>query len=165
MSIQSLLIRALVATTLGLLINSPSARAQVICKSEITYSWKRGNDPESTIYFSSLDESAATEELAKAALTARIPREKLRASEACRKLHENLSGCIATKLQTGGSFSELSFSARKAVEEAAKRDCDGTSGKCTAISSSTPTCIAPAGAAGASGATGEAPAKGKEKKK
>jgi hypothetical protein len=122
------------ATTFG-------ATAEFVCKADVTYSWKRGEEAEAVIYFDSAKANGADEAQAKAALLEKLSPVKLKASENCRKIHENVSGCINTKLTTASaSLAALSFSARRVVEEAAAADCQKQSGKCTSVSSTEPTC-------------------------
>jgi hypothetical protein len=117
------------------------ATAEFLCKADITYSWKRGEEAEAIIYFDSVKANGSDEAQSKAALLEKLSPVKLKASENCRKIHENVSGCISAKLTTtSASLAALSFSARKVVEEAAAADCQKQSGKCTSVSSTEPVC-------------------------
>ncbi|MCO6429471.1 MAG: hypothetical protein J5J00_01325 [Deltaproteobacteria bacterium] len=142
------------AVLLCLIWQAPQiARADFICRTEVAYRWKRSESapakPESDetpaaspsssegeaspqeVFWRAVETSGAEEEAVRAKLTEAANQEKLPALEACRREHQNLSGCIASKYQgLAGSFTSLGFSARKALEEAVIQDCTKQQGEC-----------------------------------
>jgi hypothetical protein len=161
-----------------------TAAADVRCRVDVSYKWAKSPPtdtgatpsaapatpgPESQIRFAFLEKTAADEKVAKEALMAEVNRAKARASESCRRDHENLAGCVATKFAVqGGVLGRLSFSAQKRLEAAIEADCRSQVGTCTEILSSDPVCeqvgtVEPTPAAAEEAAKGDK--KGKEKKK
>jgi hypothetical protein len=156
-----------VALFVLLISTTASSLAETSCKNDVTYSWKKGEEAESTIFFETVQASAGDEAQAKSNLLEKTTLVKMKASEACRKIHENTSACISAKLTSSSSMlSSLTFSSRKAVEDAATADCQKQAGKCSAISSSEPVCAAAGASSGQASAspTPEAKAAGKGKK-
>lgn len=155
-----------IALVVLLTSTTTSSLAETICKNDVTYSWKKGEEAESTIFFEAVQTNAPDEAQAKNLLSEKTALTKMKASEACRKIHENTSACISAKLASSSSMlSTLTFSARKAVEDAATADCQKQAGKCSAVSSSEPVCVAVSASGQASATpTPEAKASGKSKK-
>jgi hypothetical protein len=109
--------------------------AEFVCKSEISYSWKKeGNEELSKVIFAVLEARSDNQELAKAKVESQVLRHTPRASQHCNKEHENLSGCIAAKFTAQASvLDRLSFAARKKLEEAITTDCQARIGACKAV--------------------------------
>jgi hypothetical protein len=125
----------------ALLIAVP-AFADHLCRAEITYKWRRAQEEkESEVILQALeakgsDEASAKAEIKKLALSARSG-----AQATCAQRHENLTGCISSKLAAASTVQHtLSFSARKTLEEAIKTDCSNSQGVCTEIIVKDPTC-------------------------
>lgn len=108
------------------------SQAEFQCKASVSYSWQRGEAAQQTTFFSGAEGVADTEEGAKAALGEKISREEPKAIAECRRLHENLSQCVATKYTAlGGVLGSMSFSSRKSLEESINKDCVAAQGVCT----------------------------------
>jgi hypothetical protein len=102
------------------------------CKASISYGWQRGESAEQTTFFSGAEGVAATEEAARVVLAERTSREEPKAIAECRRLHENLSQCVATKYASlGGVLGSMSFSSRKSLEDSINKDCMAAQGVCT----------------------------------
>ncbi len=149
----------------GLTFTAEFALAQAVCSSEVTYKWKKAESEESTIHWSLLEQAAVDEASARGKLSAFVVREKKRASEACRELHENLTGCISSKYGSAkDQMASMDFTLRKDLEGAIAADCKQQQGKCREISASEPKCVDKGKEAAAADA-GKKEEKGKEKKK
>jgi hypothetical protein len=156
-------------------------RAEFACSAEVSYKWVKGKvaaesggasttpragagatgtagagaAPASVVRFSSVERTGADEVAAKAALQTEINRQKVRASEACKRDHEGYGACVATKLSVQSSaLNSLSFSVRSEVEKAILAECREQQGSCVTVESGDPACkevvvvAAPAAAAG-----------------
>lgn len=116
--------------------------AEHFCRTEITYKWRRAQEEKEVevivqaLEARGVDEPAAKAEIMKLALAARSG-----AQATCAQVHENLSGCISSKLAAASTVQHtLSFSARKTLEEAIKTDCSNSQGICTDIVVKDATC-------------------------
>lgn len=122
---------------------TPSVSAEFLCRSNVSYSWQR--DKEMTkimVFVGSFEAKGADEAAAKAALAERVDREKPKGSEMCLKEHENLTGCIASKISSlSTTMPGLTFSARKLLEDSIGADCKLQQGKCAETVSSDPVCV------------------------
>lgn len=118
------------------------AFSQTTCRAEVKFSWKKvGEETANEVIWGIAEAQDKTEEDAKAALGEQIIRSKLKAGQICRKNHENLSGCVATKYSTMASVMQrLGFAARKALEKAIAADCAAQQGTCKGTSTSEPIC-------------------------
>jgi hypothetical protein len=139
--------------------------AQATCSAEVSYKWKKGDSEESTIHWATIRLKGEEEKAVRAALIERVVREKKKASEACKDLHENMSGCLTAKLaSSSGNIRGLDFAARRTVSDAITQDCKLQQGRCLEILSPDPTCeVAKAAETGEEEVKKDA--KGKEKKK
>lgn len=166
---------------------SQPAQADVLCRAELVYRWVRTAQPSAhstggtasggstatsspaaevveEVQWSTFDHQATDEASAKAGLTELLTLKRPDALDACRKLHEKLTSCVATKFSTMAStLDALSFSARRALEEAISTECRIQSGRCLDTKSSEPRCSEIKVAAVASPADDKKG--GKEKKK
>lgn len=157
----------------GLVVAPLVSRADFQCKASVSYSWQRGEAAQPTTFFSGSEGIADSEEGAKAALAEKVSREEPKAIAECRRLHENLSQCVATKYAAlGGVLGSMGFSSRKSLEESINKDCLAAQGVCSGSKVSEPKCqerkaaVPPAGAsqpAGRAEAGGAAPAAGEKK--
>jgi hypothetical protein len=123
------------------------AAAQYSCESEVSYKWKPAEDEEAEreVQWSVLQSSAEDEAAAKRKLSDMLMREKSKLREICIKRHENLAGCLASKLSSMESvLSTAGFKSRQLLEEAAQKDCQSQQGSCLAVTSSEIKCEAPA---------------------
>lgn len=116
----------------------------------------------SNMRFATVERAGRDEVAAKSALAVEVTRQKARASERCKRDHENFGECLATKLSVKSSvLNSLSFSTRSQVESAITEECKGQQGTCLSVDSSEPACrevvaSARAGAEPAAAASSEA---------
>ena len=122
-------------------ITSP-ALADFRCSSDVSYKWKKSESEEAVIHWAALDAEGVDEAASKSTLEERVLHEKKKASEACKDLHENLSGCLGAKYSsTASELKALDFSARKALQDAIQTDCKAQQGRCMEISASDAKCV------------------------
>jgi hypothetical protein len=116
--------------------------AEVNCRADVTYSWKRDKDEQpSVVVFGSIEQTGSDEAATKLKLVEIASREIPKALAHCKKQHENEAGCLASKFSASSqSTSSLSFSARKAVESAIVNDCQAQQGPCVSAAHSEPQC-------------------------
>ncbi len=135
-------------------VAASNLEAQTTCKAEVSYKWKSSGEAkeaqEATVYFGGVEGAGADEVVAKAKLTEESSVLKVKALDACRRDRENLTGCITAKFATSAqALQSLSFSARKALEEAISADCKKSQGSCLDATVSEPACqsaaVAPEG--------------------
>lgn len=148
------------------------AFAQVTCRSEISYQWKKHQE-ENLIKVATggVQAEGADEAQAKARLAELLPAEQGKAQAICRAEHENLSGCISSKTAAASAvLQSMGFAARKALEESIASDCKSVAGGCKEAVASEPVCAAKeakaeGGGEAAAGAKGDSKeAKGAKKK-
>lgn len=120
-----------------------SAQADFMCEAEVSFKWKRGKeDTEQSVPYVSVQQAGPDEAAAKNALTEFLGTEREKARTACREAHQNLARCIASKFSaTGAVMQTMTFSARKALEEAITKDCEREQGICGEVAASEPKCI------------------------
>lgn len=134
---------AWIATLFVALAQSNFVLADFICSSDVIYAWTANQSPSlpvataggaatpSQTFFGKIEARAESEELAKKALATRVGAAKTQAIARCKREHENLSGCVAAKYSAmGTTLNTLTFSARKALEDAINTDCEHQSGIC-----------------------------------
>jgi len=86
---------------------------------------------ERSVFWTGVEQKAATEEEGKTAVTKLALMHRAAADKACISQHENLAGCIASKYNSiSASLTNLSFQARKSMDEAIASDCKNQQGKC-----------------------------------
>lgn len=146
------------------------AYAEFSCKAEVSYKWKKAKaENETEVYFSSVERKGLDEAKAKAALSDALAKEKVLAFETCKKEHEDLASCISAKYTSFNStLQALTFSARKALEEAITSDCGGQVGSCSSSTATDAKCeevVVSAPESAGKDSAGKDAAKGKEKKK
>ncbi len=94
-----------------------------------------------TIYLELIEARDADEAKTKSALLKNSARPLERARETCRERHENVGGCISSKFENSATtLRSLSFSARKALEDALRADCETQRGRCKKVDSTEPVC-------------------------
>jgi hypothetical protein len=112
-----------------------TAGAEFSCSSEISYAWKRAEEEELKVFHTSVKQIAVDEPAAKKALAAVVSIAEKKAQSSCRHEHENLSGCLISRMNaTAVARSANSFSARKEIEKAIDSDCKKQSGECKGAS-------------------------------
>lgn len=156
------------------------AEGEFKCSAQVSYKWvkdapqKTGTPPAapptpgepSTVHFASVERSGADEAAAKVALDIELTRQKVRASEACRREHEGYGECVARKFGAHkGTIESLSFSARKEFEKALLEECKGQVGSCVTVTSTDPACKEVVLAPAADAAPAEGDKKDDKKKK
>jgi hypothetical protein len=173
---------------LSLLLSAPQGLAEFKCSSEISYTWvKRQPAPtvpppgaaaqqvqaqapaattpprEPTIVrLLGLERGGADEASAKASLHMETDRQRIRASESCKRDHESFGTCVALKMSSQSTvLNSLSFSARSELEKALTEECRQQEGTCLGVAVSEPKCREIVAAQGATSSTPEKPADGK----
>ena len=142
-----------------------TAAAETMCKSEVSFKWKAGQEERSE-YWSTLQAKGADEKAAKEVIATSFDRERLLAQKGCRERHEDVSGCIAGKLSAlRPSLSSMGFSERKSVETAVSADCTVRQGICSDVVMGEPKCVEMAAAEAAGKAAEEKGGKKEEKGK
>lgn len=169
--------------------------AEVVCSSDVSYTWaKSGADEGGTggdapaaptsasttqqgsssqptptvVRFSAPQRAGLDEAGAKANLQIEVNRQKARASEQCKRDHESIGDCMATKLSARASIlNSLSFSARAELEKALTKECSGQQGVCLSVDASEPQCRTISASKATEGESGDnkTPAKKPESKK
>lgn len=113
-----------------------------------------------------VERSGADEASAKASLQTEVERQRIRASEACKRDHESYGTCVALKMSGNAStLNSLGFGARTELEKALSEECRQQEGTCMGVDVTEPKCreiadAAPAAADGAKDADPKAGAKG-----
>ena len=112
-----------------------NAFSDFVCSSDVSYKWqksevkdqkkdekkeeKKEEKEDTTIHWSTLEQGGSDEAAAKDALSKYVVREQKKASETCKILHENLSGCITAKFASSkAELQAMDFGARKTLQEA-----------------------------------------------
>ncbi|MCI5066391.1 hypothetical protein MRY87_11765 [bacterium] len=143
----------------ALLFAAPLA-AQVECSSQVSYRWEytpessvpalepprgkkmkaqKGSEQESQVPEKSTFEvlhvtrrvRAASEEEGIQRMRSLLDRDISMAGRVCREKHENLALCISSKfVAMGSALRQLSFRARKELEESISADCKAVTGRC-----------------------------------
>lgn len=151
------IMRFMVVIGLALLVGTTSALAEVRCRSDISFQWKKAEGGEKIdVPWGAVVVRGADEAAAKLELQRRVDEEKLKAHETCRKAHENMSGCFSMKFSAmTATLQSLNFSSRKALEEAISADCKSQQGRCEGIASTEFACVTETAAGGS--ATTETP--------
>lgn len=186
--------RAYFFSSLGLLSSLVwvgTTSAEFRCSTEISYKWEkqaeegaqgavvlggkaasvtppavatRAPSEPSTVHLMSLERSGADEAAAKGALQVEVDRQRIRATEACKRDHESGGTCVAMKLSARASvLNSLSFGARTELEKALTAECRQQQGTCISVESSQPKCVEVAGAKPAESPTPEKKAPAKKK--
>ncbi len=133
----------LLLVLLSALLLPATSFAEYLCKGEVGYSWLRMNkegevsDKEMEVFWAAREVKGEDEKGTKSKLEEVLLREKGFARQACKKEHENLSGCIAGKFQAMKAIMKLlDFSSRKAIEDSVKQDCQAQLGICKMVTAS-----------------------------
>jgi len=158
---------------LSSLLSAPEGIAEFKCSSDISYKWVKTQPaaapslvgggslshtpsptavpptgaPEPTIVrLMGLERGGIDEAAARAALQMEADRQRIRASEACKREHEAFGTCVALKMSSQANvLNSLGFSARSELEKALTDECRLQEGSCLGVDISEPTCreIAP----------------------
>ena len=183
------------------LLSASSVYAEFRCSADISYTWvkkaavetsrpegPRGTTPGQTptplppvptpeptlVRLLGVERGGVEEASAKAALQLETDRQRIRASEACKREHEAFGTCVALKMNARSTvLNSLSFSARSELERALAEECRQQQGTCLAVDVSEPKCReivvaqpapSPAPEKSADTKGGKAPAKDAKKK-
>jgi len=119
----------LVALFLSVFISE--VKAEFLCQAEVSYKWRNAQEQEVAAFWARIEKVGAEEEKAKATIGQAIVKEQIKAQESCKIKHENLSGCISSKLNAFQStIGRLGFASRKKLEESVISDCELQQGHC-----------------------------------
>jgi len=174
------------------MLSAPEGAAEFRCSSDISYKWVKRQPastpapagaakpagvnqapaptpappqptPEPTIVrLLGLERSGTDEASARAALQMETDRQRIRASEACKRDHEAFGTCVALKMSSQATIlNSLSFSARSELEKALSEECRHQEGTCLGVEVSDPKCRE---IAAAQPSTSPAPEKGADPK-
>ena len=139
----------------GLLLTlfySQALLAEFECSSEVSYSWiprvveeKKGEKPKRVEVKQTVVEvlraMGESENDAKFAIQRKSERAKEEARTICQRVHEDVSGCIAGKhASSAATLKQLSFSARRELEQSIVEDCNALAGLCQKTEASEPAC-------------------------
>ena len=136
--------------------------ADFTCRTEVQYRWRAESavvqtgkasatpDPaatpasangEQTVYWALVERKGPTEEEAKRLMADAALQQRSSADKACKQQHENLATCIANKFSAlSSTLNSLTFSARRALEEAVTTDCKKQQGACISSFAGDPVC-------------------------
>ena len=155
--------RVLFNTCLLLMLLPGIAAADFVCKSQLSYKWKKEKaEQEESVDVGLVEAVGKDQAQVKARLEDMLPESKAQALQNCKKEHESVAECLADKFAAMASvLNSMRFEARKSLEQAISADCELRKGLCTTASSSeivcaekvtdavgTPTPSAPAGKEG-----------------
>lgn len=114
--------------------------AEYHCIAEVSYKVKK-SDQELDVHWLSANSVGSDENEAKSKLDIIAAQEQKKALEGCRKNYENLSGCVASRFASvSRTYNQMSFNARKNMEEAISNDCKTAQGECLGASTTKITC-------------------------
>ena len=153
-------ISCFIFATSQVLLAEDTESASFNCAVSIMYKWqpKEGKKKSLEVEVSKLDVKAASEGKGKAYLEKKLSRAKTAAMEQCRKDHENVAGCVASKFKMMASvLRRMPFSARSSLETAINEDCKAAQGSCQSAEAGEIKCMATA--------SGEAEGEGGEEAK
>ena len=155
---------ALVLALIGISFSSTPSVAEFRCAAEISYRWvKTPDDPmpvppavpergkkepapaptrlppsptpePAMVKMMGIERSGADEAAAKAALQVEADKQRIRASDLCKRDHESFGSCLATKLNNRASvLNSLSFKTRQELEKALSDECKRQQGTCISV--------------------------------
>lgn len=127
--------------------------AEFECSTEVSYSWvprmvedkkgeksKKGELKRTTVEV--VRATGESEDDAKSAVQRKCERAVDGARKICQRVHEDVSGCIAGKhASSAATLKQLSFSARRELEQSILEDCNALAGLCQKTEASDPVCI------------------------
>lgn len=153
---------------LSLLLSASSGSAEFRCSADISYKWlkkpaaevARPDAPRGTavgptptpvpptpvqepviVRLLGIERAGVDEATAKGALQMEADRQRIRASEACKREHEAFGTCVALKMSSRSTIlNSLSFSARAELEKALADECRHQEGTCVGVEVSEPKC-------------------------
>jgi len=133
----------LTVSQLAEILTPSTLSAQVRCKADVHYSWKKKTEGQNKtaagseeqegrrLLFSTIEVEEETEEAGQLKIQSLLSKEAYRAREECLRRHENLSGCIAGKFQAlSVTMQQLDFEARREIQKSIRQDCNNQQGEC-----------------------------------
>jgi hypothetical protein len=88
-----------------------------------------------------IERSGVDEAAAKQALQVEADKQRIRASDLCKRDHESFGSCLATKLSNRASvLNSLSFGTRQELEKALSDECKRQQGTCLSVEVSEAKC-------------------------
>jgi hypothetical protein len=88
-----------------------------------------------------IERGGADEAAAKTAVQVEADRQRVRASESCKRDHESFGTCVALKMNLQSSvLNSLGFSARAELEKALSEECRQQQGTCISVEVTEPKC-------------------------
>ncbi len=110
---------------------------EVVCKTELFYSWMRNPDSPSSsleeVFFETVTARGSMEKKVRQDLENTLAAAKQRAASACRAEHENETACVAQDLkQHEEQYRSLDYNARRAILSSIDSDCTLNKGRCSA---------------------------------
>ncbi len=88
-----------------------------------------------------IERAGVDEATARGTLQMEADRQRIRASEACKREHESFGTCVALKMSSRSTvLNSLSFSARAELEKALAEECRHQEGTCVGVEVSEPKC-------------------------
>lgn len=153
---------------LSLLVSASPGSAEFRCSADISYKWLKKPTAEvarpeaprgpavgptatpvpptpvqepAIVRLLGIERAGVDEVTAKAALEMEADRQRIRASEACKREHEAFGTCVALKMSSRSTvLNSLSFSARSELERALADECRHQEGTCVGVEVSEPKC-------------------------
>lgn len=155
----------------SLALGAVEAQGEFRCSSDVSYTWNKtvsapgdpsGGPPPSAVptgaavtppaaaatvpslavvRLMSIERGGPDEQSAKAAVQIDADRQRIRASEACKRDHESFGTCVALKMGARSSvLNSLGFSARTELEKALAEECRQQQGTCISVEVTEPKC-------------------------
>ncbi|MCB0331883.1 MAG: hypothetical protein KDD55_00220 [Bdellovibrionales bacterium] len=155
--VSSMQIKHIVYITAFALLSYSSAPAygEFLCRADTSYSWAKETTVipageketptitrnEMKVFWTSSEATGEDEEKAKSALMMKLESEREKARESCKKEHENVAFCIASKFSAMKSvLQQLDFEARRTLRDSIANDCTSQQGHCQEAVSGEPAC-------------------------
>ena len=99
------------------------------------------NPEPSVVRLMGLERAGVDEAAAKVSLQMEVDRQRIRASEACKRDHESYGTCVALKMSARSTIlNSLSFNARADLEKALAEECKQQEGTCLGVDVTEPKC-------------------------
>jgi hypothetical protein len=118
------------------------ASGEYRCSAVVKYRWKNTEGTEMTAYWATVERRGESEEAVRELTAKFAEREQISAADACRRLHQNLSGCVVSKTAAyQETMQGLPFSARTKLEDSIIADCELARGTCLGVEVSDPACV------------------------
>ena len=129
------------------------ASSETVCKSKLSYKWKKADaQEEQSVDAGVVEASAPDEASAKAKLNDLLSDKKAKVALLCRNERENSANCISSKYEAMAStLNAMRFEARKALDQAIATDCVAQQGVCGAVVAADPECAEKVAAGQANG--------------